>query len=38
MQRGISGCLISDSLTFLAIVVGAAGMMKYQYSKRMRDA
>ena len=35
---GVSTLAIGSFLTFFAIVIGAAGTMKYQYSKMMREA
>ena len=35
---GVSTLAIGSFLTFFAIVIGAAGTMKYQYSKMMQDA
>ena len=35
---GVSTLAIGSILTFFAIVIGAAGTMKYQYSRMMQDA
>ena len=35
---GVSTLAIGSFLTFFAIVIGAAGTMKYQYSRMMREA
>ena len=35
---GVSTVAIGSILTFLAIVIGAAGTMKYQYRRMMQEA
>ena len=35
---GVSTLAVGSMLTFAAIVAGAAGTMKYQYWKMMREA